>query len=180
MQSTGKKNEKPNSTKTVNQLSCGAIVYTEGNGKIKVLLMEQNNEHYKRTGDEAKKHIIDIGPSGHIEEGEAERHTASREIHEETGLDILQFDAGFRADMKYEFDYPDDKTGKPVHAVKTRRYWCAKISPEDAKRIRISDEHKRFWFEPIESAIKMHELEDSKRRLLKEFYAYKSGIKPRR
>lgn len=180
MQSAEKEKKRPNSFRTIHEFSCGAIIYTESGSGIRVLLMEQNNEHYKRTGSEALKRIIDIGASGRIEKGEGKIHTAFREVYEETGLRSLKLDDGFRTDIKYWFSYPDAEIGSTVNVVKIRRYWCARISPEEARSIKISDEHKRFWFEPIESAIKMQELEESKRRLLEEFYSYKLRVKPRR
>ena len=70
--------------------------------------------------------MIDIGPSGHKEKNETDEAAARREIYEETGLKGLNFDRGFRFDLKYEFDATDDN-GEDVHIMKTRRYWCARL-----------------------------------------------------
>lgn len=154
------------------EISCGAILYTDEGDDVKVLLLEQDNAHYKRTGSEAKKVIIDIGPSGrHNGEKETYEETAMREIYEETGLKGLRLDKGFEFDLKYEFDTKDEE-GKDVHVIKTRRYWCAKLPDDFLKNIRISPEHKRYWMEPIEDAIRMNELEDSKKDALMHFKKY--------
>ncbi|EQD47896.1 NUDIX hydrolase, core domain protein [mine drainage metagenome] len=160
------------------ELSCGAILYTLHNGSVKILLLEQDNAHYNRTGEEAKKRVIDIGPSGHINSSEKEEDAARREIYEETGLDGLSFDKGFRYDMKYEFDAEYD--GKEVHIVKTRRYWCARIPDSLVDKIHISAEHKRYWMADINDAMSMEYIEDSKKELLQHFYAHISKDVKRR
>ncbi len=157
--------------KTKREVSCGAILYTTSGNEISVLLLEQDNAYYKRTGSEAKKVVIDIGPSGHKEKSETDEVTAMREIYEETGLKVLSFDKGFKFDLKYEFDTTGDG-GSNVHVIKTRRYWCARLPEGYKQMIHISPEHKRYFMEPIDDAIKMKELEDSKKDALKSFRAY--------
>ena len=164
--------------KTKKEVSCGAILYTTGGNGISVLLLEQDNAHYKRTGKEAKKVVIDIGPSGHREKDETYEETARREIYEETGLKGLNFDKGFRFDLKYEFDATADN-GENMHIVKTRKFWCARLPEGYEKRIRISPEHKRYFLEPIDNAIKMKELEDSKKEALERLKSYITKVKRR-
>ncbi len=164
--------------KTKEEVSCGAMLYTIEGNRISVLLLEQDNEYYKRTGSEAKKVVIDIGPSGHNEKNEAYEETARREIYEETGLKGLDIDKGFRFDLKYEFDATDDN-GENVHIMKTRKYWCARLPEGYEKLIRISPEHKRYFLEPIDKAIKMKELEDSKKEALESLKAYITKVKRR-
>ncbi|MCL5442551.1 MAG: NUDIX domain-containing protein [Candidatus Marsarchaeota archaeon] len=164
--------------KTKREISCGAILYAGSGNRINVLLLEQDNAHYKRTGSEAKKAVIDIGPSGRKEKDENDEATARREIYEETGLKGLNFDKGFRFDLKYEFDATDDN-GEDVHIMKTRRFWCARLPEGYENMIRISPEHKRYLLEPIGKAIKMKELEDSKKEALESLRAYITKVKRR-
>ena len=66
--------------------SCGAVIYKD-DGKIRWLLIRQNQGHW-------------CFPKGHVENGESEHETASREVKEETGLDLTYMD-GFRATTTY-------------------------------------------------------------------------------
>ena len=67
--------------------SCGAIVYKRENDELKFLLVYQNNGHYSF-------------PKGHVEEGQTEIETATREIKEETNLDV-SIDSNFRTVISY-------------------------------------------------------------------------------
>ena len=159
-------------------MSCGAILYATSGNVPSVLLLEQDNAHYKRTGSEAKKVVIDIGPSGRKEKNETDEAAAIREIYEETGLKDIGFDKGFRFDLKYEFNATDDN-GEDMRIMKTRRFWCARLPEGYRQLIHISNEHKRYWLEPIDKAIKIKELEDSKKEALESFRAYMMKVKRR-
>lgn len=67
--------------------SCGAIVYTNINGKRLYLVEQMLDGHWGV-------------PKGHVEENEKEEETALREIKEEVGLDVI-IDTGFRAVETY-------------------------------------------------------------------------------
>ena len=67
--------------------SCGAVIYTERNGKRFYLVELMQKGH------------ISIC-KGHVEENETERQTAAREILEETGLTV-EFVDGFRETIAY-------------------------------------------------------------------------------
>ncbi|MEE1283049.1 MAG: NUDIX domain-containing protein [Acutalibacteraceae bacterium] len=60
--------------------SCGAIVFHRFDDGIKVLLVKNHNGRYWSF------------PKGHIEKGENEHQTATREIKEETGLSVNFYD----------------------------------------------------------------------------------------
>ena len=77
--------------------SCGAIVYTNINGKRLYLIEQMLGGHWGV-------------PKGHIEENEKEEETALREIKEEVGLDVI-IDTGFRALETYS---PKDGVIKDV------------------------------------------------------------------
>ena len=68
--------------------SCGALgVRKNGETYDLVLLRHRFGGHWSF-------------PKGHVEEGESERQTALREVHEETGLSIRLYD-GFRESVEY-------------------------------------------------------------------------------
>lgn len=55
--------------------SCGAIVFREIEGEVRVLMVQHRPGHWSF-------------PKGHVEEGENDRETAIREVREETGIRI--------------------------------------------------------------------------------------------
>lgn len=68
--------------------SCGAVVYHKEKDKIHLLLLKHiHGGHWSF-------------PKGHVEQGENEHQTATREIKEETGLSIA-FCNGFRHSVRY-------------------------------------------------------------------------------
>lgn len=62
--------------------SCGAVVYTRIDDKIKYMLIREKNGFW-------------VFPKGHMEFEETEHETARREIKEETSIDVRFID-GFR------------------------------------------------------------------------------------
>ena len=68
--------------------SCGAIVFHRAPDEVKVLLVKNKNGKYWSF------------PKGHVELGENERQTATREIKEETDLDV-KIHPGFRETSDY-------------------------------------------------------------------------------
>ena len=74
--------------------SCGAIVYNKNN---EVLIVKHNKGHWDF-------------PKGHVEGNETEKETATREVKEETNIDIIIFD-----DYRYEIYYnPKENVDKTV------------------------------------------------------------------
>ena len=69
------------------EISCGAVLYTRVDGKIKYLIIKQRGGHYGF-------------PKGHMEGNETELETARREIREEVGIDPTFID-GFREIDEY-------------------------------------------------------------------------------
>ena len=67
--------------------SCGAVIFRNTSNKPELLLIKQVQGHW-------------CFPKGHVEEGETELETASREILEETGLTVKFID-GFRHELSY-------------------------------------------------------------------------------
>lgn len=68
--------------------SCGAVIFYAGKSNTKILLVKNNNGRFWSF------------PKGHIEKGETEKETATREIKEETGLDV-EIKDGFREVSDY-------------------------------------------------------------------------------
>lgn len=78
--------------------SCGALVYRKSHGNVEILLIKhKNGGHWSF-------------PKGHVESGETEAETATREIMEETGIDII-LDTTFREIVTYS---PKKNTQKDV------------------------------------------------------------------
>lgn len=72
----------------LHEKSCGGIVYRKFHGNTEILLVKHiNSGHWSF-------------PKGHVERGETEVQTASREIKEETGIDVI-IDASFRETVSY-------------------------------------------------------------------------------
>lgn len=69
--------------------SCGAIVFSN-DGELKFLIIK----HRKELGNHWD------WPKGHVEEGETEEETATREVFEETGIKISII-KGFRKQLSY-------------------------------------------------------------------------------
>lgn len=76
--------------------SCGAVVYTRIHGKIKYLLIRQENG------------VVGF-PKGHMEFGEGETETALREIFEETSIKA-EISGDFRTEVSYTMPNGKNKT----------------------------------------------------------------------
>jgi len=69
--------------------SCGAMVYyLENNQPYYLVIQHRNGEHWAFT-------------KGHVENDETEIDTALREINEETAVDVVNIDTGFRKVLSY-------------------------------------------------------------------------------
>lgn len=77
--------------------SCGAIVYRKHHGNTEILLIR-----HVRSGHWSF-------PKGHVENDETEPETATREIKEETGVDVL-IDTGFRETVTFNLRRDTSKT----------------------------------------------------------------------
>ena len=83
-------------------------------------------------------------PKGHIEEGEEEAETVSREVLEETGIHELTFMPGFRETIRYFFQ----KEGKKV--FKEVVFYLAQAN---SKNVTLSFEHLGFKWLPFPKAL---------------------------
>ncbi|MBI2410728.1 MAG: NUDIX domain-containing protein [Candidatus Kerfeldbacteria bacterium] len=110
-----------------NSKSVGAIVVNT-RGHI-LLVFQQLNQYWEF-------------PKGKVEQGEREIDTLTREIYEETGIKRFHLVEGFRRSMHYDFHYQGELIRRKVvyFLIQTR------------DRVRISHEHTRYAWLPIEKA----------------------------
>jgi len=132
--------------------SCGAIVFRKFHGNVEVLLIKHaNGGHWSF-------------PKGHVEDGETEVETATREIFEETGISVMM-DQSFRQSISYS---PRKETQKEVV------YFIAKAinvdyapQPEEIAEVKWSQ---------LESAYSILTYENDRQILSKATPYLKSGI----
>lgn len=125
--------------------SCGIVVFREHEGKRKFLVLHYPSGHW----DFAK---------GHVEEGESEKETATRELLEETGIADIIFIDGFREQISYEFKVRGNLISKEVI------FFLAKT---DLKDIHLSHEHKGSMWLPYEEAFNRATFDNAKNLLKK-------------
>jgi 8-oxo-dGTP pyrophosphatase MutT (NUDIX family) len=121
--------------------SCGILVLREEGGIRKYLLLHYPSGHWDF-------------PKGHVENGENEYETASRELTEETGISDLQFFENFREPISYIYK----KNRKPSN--KQVVFFLGKTSTKD---IKISFEHKGSLWLPYEEALKKVTFENARK-----------------
>lgn len=127
--------------------SAGAVIFhkSKKTGIVEYLLL-----HYpKLVPKEERKEPRVPGhwdfPKGHIEAGEIEVETASREIAEETGITHVTFLPHFKETIRYIFMKEGEKTKKEVV------FFLAQVKNAD---VAISHEHLGFTWLPFEEAYK--------------------------
>jgi bis(5'-nucleosidyl)-tetraphosphatase len=83
-------------------------------------------------------------PKGNAEAGEKELDTASREIHEETGIEDVKFLEGFRKKIDYHYRREYKLIQKEVI------YYIAETS---TREVRLSNEHIGYSWEDYHNAM---------------------------
>lgn len=81
--------------------SCGAIVFKRTKEGIKYLLLHYESGHWDF-------------PKGHQEKNERDEQTAARELKEETGIEEIEFEDGFREAISYYFKKDSETIFKEV------------------------------------------------------------------
>jgi 8-oxo-dGTP pyrophosphatase MutT (NUDIX family) len=110
--------------------SAGVVVFHE-NGRRRYLLLLYGEGHW----DYIK---------GHMEQGEDEIQTATREAAEETGLETLEFIDGFRKPISYFFKRRSSLVSKEVIFL---------LAKTQTETVSLSFEHKNYLWLPFEEAI---------------------------
>lgn len=107
----------------IKEKSCGAVIYKIDNHKLQYLIIRgQAGHHY-------------TFPKGHMEKGETEFDTATREIKEETNLDV-KMDTNFRKVITYS---PSDNVIKDVVF-----FVAEALNPKDIK-MQKEEVEEIFW-----------------------------------
>lgn len=104
---------------TIHEKSCGAVVYWQGDGERLYLIEEMRGGHFAM-------------PKGHVEAGESEAQTATREIREETGLRVA-LNTGFRQTDAYS-PYPGCRK-EVVYFVARAGSKETTVQPEEVRSI---------------------------------------------
>ncbi len=143
--------------------SCGVIVFREVAEKEvtderKYLLLRYPGGHW----DFVK---------GHVEEGETEHETATRELLEETGIGDLAFVDGFREQISYKYNHH-------IHKKLSHKQVIFFLGKTELKEIHLSHEHHDFIWLSYNEALKKVTF-DNARNLLKkaEEFLKKSSVK---
>ena len=128
--------------------SCGFVVYKETlDSRLYLIVLTSSGEYGF--------------PKGHVEGEETEYETATRELKEETNLEVQIID-GFRRQIEYEFPHK-------VNVMKRSVYFLGKCTKKDI--VCRESEISEALFVPIETALELLSFEDTKK-VLKEADAY--------
>ena len=104
--------------------SCGAIVYRRHHGNLEILLIKHvNSGHWSF-------------PKGHVEEGETEVETATREIKEETGIEVKEFTYLFSIPNIYRY------SGIDIHTLDM--FFLCHV-PAGTEAVAADDASECFW-----------------------------------
>ena len=113
--------------------SCGAIVFTRKNGKTLYVVVQEMSGAYSF-------------PKGHVEHGETEIQTASREIYEETGLRPVFLD-GFRETDTYDLREKPGTRKRVVYYLAEYHDGSLVSRPGEIKKVQLlsyEEAEKRF------------------------------------
>ena len=115
---------------TLNEKSCGAVVYSKSS-EVSYLLLQYDAGHW----DFVK---------GNVEEGETEKDTTVRELSEETGIADAQFIEGFREKIAYFYKRQGSTVYKEVIFF---------LMEAKSTKVVLSFEHVGFDWLPYERAM---------------------------
>ena len=115
----------------INELSIGAVLFSEISGKRRYLLLNYVSGHWDF-------------PKGNIEENETELDTIRREIEEETNITDITFIEGFQKNIFYNYMKNEKLISKKVV------YYIAKTT---TTKVTLSFEHVGYKWETYENAM---------------------------
>lgn len=129
---------------TINEKSCGVIIFHK-EPEREYLILHYHEGHWDF-------------PKGHVEAGEDEKQTASRELGEETGITEVSFRDGFREKIDYFYTHGGRKYHKDVYFY---------LAETQEKEIKLSHEHINYRWLPYKEAQKLVTHENAKELLRK-------------
>lgn len=133
--------------------SAGAVIFRKEKGNIYYLLLHYQSGHWGF-------------PKGNIEKGEKIIETIKREVKEETGLENLEFVAGFKKTIKYFYSLKDKNIFKTVIFL---------LAETKKRKVKLSFEHIDFRWLPYEVALKKLTFKNS-RKILKESHDFLKSL----
>ena len=138
--------------------SAGAIIFRETKNGREYLLLQHPNilSINSRNKNPIKGHWA--FPKGHVEKGEKTEDTIKREVQEETGIEKIEFIAGFSAKTKYLIGPMNNKRIK---------YVIMFLARTQQGTIKLSDEHQAYAWLPYDKALAKATHRDSKNMLKK-------------
>lgn len=125
--------------------SAGAVIFCREDKKIYYLLLHYQTGHWDF-------------PKGNIEKGEKLEETVKREVKEETGLEDIEFVAGFKEVIKYFYKLK----GKNIFKIVTFL-----LAETKTKKIKISWEHIGYKWLPCEETLEQLTFKNAKEILQK-------------
>lgn len=114
-----------------NSVSAGAIVYRKTNSRVQYLVMKSRTHDWEF-------------PKGGVEGDEELQQTVLRELDEETSIEDVRLENGFREEYSYEFYAGDTKINKTVHL------FIARVFNPD---VQLSNEHHDYQWRSYEEAV---------------------------
>lgn len=137
--------------------SAGAVVFcATKNGRIYLLLQHRKEFPNRRARKPTSGHW-DF-PKGHIESGEKDEDTVTREIYEETGIRKIAISSNFKETIRYIVDYGAGKHLKSVALF---------LAKTKQKRVTLSREHRAYAWLSYKDAYQRLTYSNSKRVLAK-------------
>lgn len=125
--------------------SCGIVTFREIGAEREYLILKYPGGH------------LDF-PKGHVEEGESEHETATRELLEETGIDDVVYVEGFREEISYKYNRKGKISNKLVVFF---------LGKTEAKKCKMSFEHQDYYWYPYAAAYNKTTFDNAKNLLKK-------------
>lgn len=147
----------------IKEQSAGIIVFYKDEKELLFLVL-----HYPKMGHRAnvgKSGHFDF-PKGHIEKGENDIETATRETEEETGLKLVKILEGFKEKINYFYKFENKNYFKEVYFF---------IGESFSKDVKISDEHLGYEWLSYKDALHKLTYNNAKNMLKKSFRFLKNN-----